>query len=141
MLHEATARLLARCVCIVLMGGDERSRQMRYCLRLAALLHDIGHGPYSHAAEFAMPNVRELFPDSAENRRASHEDYTVAILLNSSLSERVAENFSFTSRHIAALIRAMKSCTCNWPAVATCGAGTGKRLCMSAVNALNVCEY
>lgn len=44
-------------------------------VRLAALLHDVGHGPFSHAAE-------ELFPMQAEKatERYKHEHYSAAIV-------------------------------------------------------------
>src|SRR5947208_2870430 len=34
--------------------------RFRAAVRLAALLHDIGHGPLSHTTEFAMPDARSL---------------------------------------------------------------------------------
>ena len=43
-------------------------------VRLAALLHDLGHGPFSHAAEELLP----LKPGASE--RYSHEDYSAAAL-------------------------------------------------------------
>jgi len=40
----------------------------------------------------------------AQQRRASHEDYTIAILTQSSLSSLIGETQPFTARHVAALI-------------------------------------
>lgn len=80
----------------------ERRSELRSCLRLAALLHDVGHGPYSHAAEYAMPSVQLLFPEKKE-RQATHEDYTVAILLRN-IRKNLEENFQFQAEHVVGLI-------------------------------------
>jgi uncharacterized protein len=54
--------------------NTERARQL---VRIAALMHDIGHAPFSHAAE-------ELFPRNAKtNRIYSHEEYSSAIVRHS----------------------------------------------------------
>jgi len=85
--------------------------RFRALVRLAALLHDVGHGPLSHTTEFAMPDVRELklpgAPIKGKSRKATHEDYTLKIILDSGLSPllaRAGESHGFTTRHIASLI-------------------------------------
>ncbi len=58
------------------MTFDEAGlKRDRILVRLTALLHDLGHSPFSHAGE-------ELFPlQSEENgRRYKHEDYSAAII-------------------------------------------------------------
>ncbi len=93
---------------------DRRRRALRACLRLAALCHDLGHAPYSHAAEFAMPPLRALgidayVPARVEGRlsaRAHHEDYTVAILTRTPLAAAIGAAFPFTAAHVAALVHA-----------------------------------
>ena len=92
-------------------GGLVSSHVQRFLpvVRLAALLHDVGHGPLSHTTEFAMPDVRELkVPGSkAKGRKATHEDYTLKTILDSDLTpilEKAGYDEGFTPQHVAALI-------------------------------------
>jgi HD superfamily phosphohydrolase len=63
--------------------------RFRQVLRLAVLLHDVGHPPASHASEPSMPiraalGLDRFTPDELLEQ-ASHEDYTRAILVMSEL--------------------------------------------------------
>jgi hypothetical protein len=53
--------------------NDDGLRRDKQLVRLAALLHDVGHTPFSHAAE-------DLFPEKARGKRYAHEDYSTAII-------------------------------------------------------------
>lgn len=87
-------------------------QRMREAVRIGALCHDLGHAPFSHCTEFAMPNLRELAIDAYHpaatqprlDHTASHEDYTILILTRSTLAQTIAEHFDFSGQHVAALV-------------------------------------
>ena len=86
----------------------ERREELRSSVRLAALCHDLGHAPFSHCTEFAMPPLRQLgiswYGETEPARLATHEDYTIAILERSSLATTIRDGFACSSRHVAALV-------------------------------------
>lgn len=63
----------------------------RVLVRLACLLHDIGHAPFSHAAEGLMDN------DPSTGKPYKHEHYSAAAV--SFLMQDVIENHSFNQNY------------------------------------------
>ncbi len=81
---------------------DAGFRRDRALVRLAALLHDVGHSPFSHAGEDVFPHR----PNST--KRYVHEEYSASIirhLLNDTIENHPLNgNYDFKADDVAALI-------------------------------------
>ncbi len=67
-----------------------------YCrriVRLSALLHDVGHPPFSHTAEILLPDKKD------------HEHMTGKIIKETQLGEIIRKSFQFTDEDIERIIR------------------------------------
>lgn len=89
--------------------------RFRQLTKLAALLHDIGHGPLSHAIEHVMPMTKDLkipfYSEEKNAKQATHEDYTIKFITNSNLSSIITKNFrDIEPHHIACLIDLSLDC-------------------------------
>jgi len=96
--QKRNLKILEDCLCYDKHGIDRDHRKVR----LAALLHDVGHPPFSHAGE-------KLFPkDPATNKRFRHEDYSAAVvrfLMCEVIQEgNVAQNHQIRAKDVADLI-------------------------------------
>lgn len=82
-------------------AGFERFRAL---IRIAALLHDVGHSPFSHAGEEVFPFKTEV--DDAE--RFSHEDYSAAIVRRQFAdvieNHQANNNYGFMADDVASLL-------------------------------------
>jgi len=93
----------------------ERERQK---VRLAALLHDVGHSPFSHASEDLFPakglegggRAYLLFPEMEKGKkRYKHEEYSIALIeheLRDALEKDDfnRKNFNITASEVADLL-------------------------------------
>lgn len=90
---------------------SQNKNRFRQLVKLAALLHDIGHGPLSHTTELVMPQLKKLNIKLYENQKinqeriANHEDYTIKFVTDSEISKIISKYFPDISPiHVACLI-------------------------------------
>jgi HD superfamily phosphohydrolase len=75
------------------LGIKNKNVRDEFCL--AALLHDIGHPPCSHAFESALENLYEQY---------EHEEYTEAIVLHTEIGKMI-DDLNLDKRTIAKMIK------------------------------------
>lgn len=95
----------------------ETKWRLRQALRLATLLHDIGHGPLSHTTEYVMPQLKDLKVNAYKgskhkaDRQATHEDFTIKFITDSPLADVLKREFpDLLPIHIACLIDPLIAC-------------------------------
>jgi uncharacterized protein len=95
-MHIATRMFHALARHYELEAGDRQ--RLLTTVRLAALFHDLGHAPLSHSTEAFMPQVSRLgIPEwisGTADRQATHEDYTLKLLVDSDLTELLKQRFA-----------------------------------------------
>ena len=107
-MHVAT-RMMDRALAAIDLPLGDKAR-LRQTVRLAMLFHDLGHPPLSHVSERVMPRAGALglgrWIDDPD-RRATHEDYTVKLLVDSELTGLIDEllgDEGVTPARLAALV-------------------------------------
>jgi hypothetical protein len=94
-MHMATRMVDRVLATLPLPLPAERRQQLRQLVRLAVLFHDLGHAPLSHVSERVMPRLNalalppEVMVDEDPERQATHEDFTLKLLLDSDLGARI----------------------------------------------------
>jgi len=75
-----------------------KTEQARALLRTTALLHDVGHLPFSHTGE-------DILPTKEADKRVTHEDVSIAIIRENEIASILEDKFySGIVEHVALLL-------------------------------------
>lgn len=102
LMYDAIVRNSGKVLREELSYDNQALTRNRQLVRLTALLHDLGHSPFSHASE-------ELFPDQENGEgKYEHEQYSAAIVrgpLKKAIEEHpLNQGYNFSANDVAALL-------------------------------------
>lgn len=89
---------------------NKERHYLREILRFAALLHDVGHPPFSHVSEKFMPKLgrldlpRRWFGQFNAERQATHEDFSIMLIAELGLLGKGAMMSAEEAQDIASLV-------------------------------------
>lgn len=69
--------------------NDDKRERGRQLLRLASLLHDLGHTPFSHTGEGLMPEIEV----DGKRQRATHEYMTARLIRETEVADKLRAEF------------------------------------------------
>lgn len=94
--HSLGVYHLAKIITGLLIGEEDEDIREEFCL--AALLHDIGHHPFSHSFE-------QVLKSSFENRdEFDHEEYSMKIIKDTEIGE-IIEDQGYSKENVVQLLR------------------------------------
>jgi uncharacterized protein len=97
--HSIGALHIARVLCAKLLPNEDSRR----LVRLAALLHDIGHGPFSHVSEPLLQRYSDKTKLKVKSQDEVHESISWEVILhNKELARLLSEE---DREHIVGLLR------------------------------------